>query len=344
MNIEKKLLILAIILIFSGILYNLMHTRVKMKAAMENFTIMNSEKSEINKMTVSETGPGVTSINTKDKSFLDLPIREFCVKSSFNSACSGSYMSVDTISYVLSRGCRFLDFEVYLVDDILCVGVSNNPLTGSQNITSTNTISLDAAFRQIITSGFSSPAPNPNDPLFVRIRLQTKNIDVLTSGVYNNVAMVIKNTLINRLYSDNVTSTTPINALMGKVVLVWDKISSGDYISDPKLTALVNMESGGDSMRTLSNASILTHSITPPHIHDDNNTSDVLMVRNISPDNSDSATSNPDSAKMISDYGIQFVCNRFYITDRNLANYEEFFRYGKCAFVPFSTAIPYLSI
>lgn len=344
MNIERKLLILAVIVIFSFVLFNLWQSRNKMKLSSENFSLMNSDGREMSNMRNSDNGPGVVSIETTNEKTLNMPLREFCVKSSFNTACSGTFMNTQAIQYVLSRGCRFIDFEVYLVDNILCVGVSSNPLTGSQNITSTNTITLDAALRQVIVSGFSAPTPNPSDPLFVRIRLQSKNIDKRTSGIYKMAAMVITNTLVNRLYTETVTPSTPLINIMGKIVLVWDKLSSPEYKSETSLTSLISMESGGDSMISNSYNTTLSLSILPPRIHDDEITSDVKIIRNISPDNNDSTVSNPNNIKMIGEYGAQYVCNRFYIKDANLLSYEKFFKNSRYAFVPFNVAIPYVAI
>ena len=33
------------------------------------------------------------------------PLREYCIKSSYNTALSGNYTSTDTIKYVRGRGC-----------------------------------------------------------------------------------------------------------------------------------------------------------------------------------------------------------------------------------------------
>lgn len=343
MNIEKKILILAVIVIFSAILYNLMKARSILKASIESFSIMGSASSELSAMTVSDTVPGIVSMEFGG-SIDNLPIREFCVKSSFNSACTGSYVDARAINYVLSRGCRFLDFEVYNINNILCVGVSTNPITGKQNVTSKNTISLDTALRQVIVSGFSSPSPNASDPIFVRIRLQVSGEDAISSEVYKNIASIINSTLNNRLYDKLVTSETPLRDLMGKIVLVWDNKISPEYVIAPKLVALVNIDSDSDLMRTFTNKLLSAQSLTPPHINDDSLTSDVYIMRNVSPDNTNESSINPINATLISEHGAQYVCNRFYIPDANLVSYEKFFRDNKRAFVPFSQAIPYTTI
>jgi hypothetical protein len=43
----------------------------------------------------------------------DMELMQYCIKGSVNSAYSGQYISDEMVKYVLSRGCRFLDFEVY---------------------------------------------------------------------------------------------------------------------------------------------------------------------------------------------------------------------------------------
>ena len=63
--------------------------------------------------------PSITNVSDTTK---NLPLKELCIKASYNTAyngydiinttnTNGSYH--DMIEYVLSRGCRFLDFELY---------------------------------------------------------------------------------------------------------------------------------------------------------------------------------------------------------------------------------------
>ena len=74
---------------------------------------------------------------------LNLPLREYCIKSSYNTALSGKYVSTDMIKYVLTRGCRFLDFEIFYVDNGPCVAYSVDPTFVT--VTSKNTIKLSEA-------------------------------------------------------------------------------------------------------------------------------------------------------------------------------------------------------
>ena len=53
----------------------------------------------------------ITSLQPK---YGKLPIKDYCIKSSFNSATTGKHVHENMIKYVLMSGCRFLDFEIFL--------------------------------------------------------------------------------------------------------------------------------------------------------------------------------------------------------------------------------------
>ena len=61
----------------------------------------------------------------------DNSLRNFIIKSSFNSAYSGSYMNLEMIKYVLKRGCRFLNFQVFIKDNTAIVAYSKEDFEGS---------------------------------------------------------------------------------------------------------------------------------------------------------------------------------------------------------------------
>ena len=48
-----------------------------------------------------------------------LPLREVCIKSSYSSSWSGTYISTDMINLILSRGYRYLDIPIYYGNDSL---------------------------------------------------------------------------------------------------------------------------------------------------------------------------------------------------------------------------------
>ena len=57
----------------------------------------------------------ISSIQSMENKYAKLPIKDYCIKSSYNSATTGKTVNKKMIQYVLSRGCRFLDFEVFYI-------------------------------------------------------------------------------------------------------------------------------------------------------------------------------------------------------------------------------------
>jgi hypothetical protein len=304
--------------------------------AKEGFTLFGDASSELAKMNnATIQGTGIAKMRSSV-----LPIKEFCIKSSYNSAYSGSHIGSDVLKYVLSRGCRYLDLEIYMVDNVAYVGFSTNPSSTHQNITSATTITLNDALTTINIYGFSSPSPNPTDPLFINFRPQSCGIDPVTSGMYKYIAGDIKNTLAPKLSSVKVTGLTPVRDIMNKIVIVMDVTVAPDYKKDKFLLGCVNMESGGTVLRTETYSRMERYNISPPVV-DSKNISNVAFLREIHPDQNE-ATSNPKYYVFVRDYGVQIVANRFYINDVHLKEYESFFSKFNTAFVPFSNAIIYM--
>jgi hypothetical protein len=297
------------------------------------------QNNELSIMTVKNEGPGVTTYNVQ--SFGNLPLKEYCIKSSYNSACSGVFMSLDTIKYILQRGCRFLDFELYYINQNVVVGYSNDGYT----MLSKNTLALTDVFACLISNGFSAPSPNLGDPLFVQLRIRTTD-----PQAYQNIATTITSGLSARLFKGNVDSNTLINTIMGKIVLVVDAQVSGDYSMYPvcntgdsnckSLGMLVNMQSNIYPLYKYNNKQMTNLLSNPPAMLDSQN-SDITVLRMIEPTTS-IETTNPNSSLFMQNYGAQIVENRFYMTDSALSKYELFFRDNKMAFVPFYIALPYL--
>jgi len=114
MHILKKFLILVIVLITIFIIYNLLKTRkaIKIQAELEKNkrSIEGFGEEEISNLKAFDTPISISAIQEK---YLDLPLREFIVKSSYNSAISGDYANKEAIRVLLERGVRLLDFEIY---------------------------------------------------------------------------------------------------------------------------------------------------------------------------------------------------------------------------------------
>jgi hypothetical protein len=297
------------------------------------------QSNEVSIMTVRNEGPGVVTYNVQ--SIGNLPLKEYCIKSSYNSACSGTFMNLDAIKYVLQRGCRFLDFEVYYINQNVVVGFSNDGYT----MLSKNTLALTDVFACLVTNGFSAPSPNLGDPLFIQLRIRTTD-----PQAYQNIASAITSNLSARLFKGNVDGNTLINTIMGKIVLVVDSQISGDYSMYPvcnsgdtnckSLGMLVNMQSNIYPLYKYNSKQMMNLLSNPPAMIDSQN-SDVTILRMIEPATS-TETINPNSSLFMQNYGVQIVENRFFIADSALTKYEQFFRDNKMAFVPFYIAIPFL--
>jgi hypothetical protein len=115
MEIYKKILILILIILFFYIGYRLLKkinccNKNKFEG-LENLNATN-EDIELNKLKNSENVT-IQSIHETDTK---LPLSQYVIKASYNSALTGKYVNSNMIKYVLSRGCRFLDFEIFLID------------------------------------------------------------------------------------------------------------------------------------------------------------------------------------------------------------------------------------
>ena len=57
-----------------------------------------------------QTSSNITDIREK---MYDIPLNQVCIKASYNSAYDGKDINIEMLEYVINRGCRFLDFELY---------------------------------------------------------------------------------------------------------------------------------------------------------------------------------------------------------------------------------------
>jgi len=142
----------------------------------------------------------------------DLPITKYTVKSSYNSACSGSSgtISSEMLKYTLSRGCRFIDFEISSVDGTpYVISTENSKLIDKNKIRK-----LSDILSTVVTYGLSDStgrAPNINDPLFIHLRINdpfpdasgSKDNDINRKKFYDSVGAVIQSKLGEFLYTED---------------------------------------------------------------------------------------------------------------------------------------------
>lgn len=389
MSVLKKILLFITIIIFLFILWNLIFIRISLKKQMnednkENFSIMSifgsTQQKEVIKSTNSSkvTIENISRYETIDSSIniLELPLKDFCVKASFNSAISGNFVSLDMLQYVINRGVRYLDFEVFYIEDVShnfipVVAASTDP--NFIVLSTENYILLDKVLGAAVANAFSSPCPNYSDPLFINLRIKSKNTnvyDAVGSSVDNNIQQKIcvdsKTSVISNLElgktiftAKTVTNDTKIKEILNSVVLSVDKTIFPNYLNESYtkcpingkndtskhcyyLKNYINIQNGSEDMNLIL-YSYLSPRI-PFQISDDNIRTDAQTITVLNPDNlylMNSSNGNLDYGDCILKYGCQIVPYRFYHYDDALEDYEDFFNMNRSGIVPLANAISY---
>jgi len=352
MNIYKRVLIAFIIILFSYILWRLIVRRSEIihenkKEGFEFNIIPTAAESELNSL---KDNTLHINIQTIQKQYATLPLKEYCIKGSYNSALTGKYVSNDMLVYQLSRGCRFFDFEVYYIQDPTSgnyspqVGYSTDGAFVSMN--SENTILLDNTLSALVSNAFSQPSPNNGDPLFINLRIKSNNNDV-----YRAVAGSVDFALRKKLYPKTVTKDTPMNELMGRVVLMVDKTINYNYTQYTgckdgdqtcyDLTQYTNLQSGSTNMMINRYTNILNQNHIQLFIKDDDLRTNVRNMNLVLPDVLPENAKNAYVQNFYVKYGCQIVPMKFYQQDHGLKLYEEFFNDNNAGIIPLSTAIMY---
>ena len=149
----------------------------------------------------------------------NLLLKNSLIKGSANSCYDangfieiGDELNDKGLFHVLQKGCRFLDFEIYNIDGAAGIGYS-----GSSDFSSleTNTVPTLEALNKIMDCAFTSPCPNPTDPLFLQFRMKT-----VKSSIFEELADDINNTCGHKLIDTPIKQDTTISDLKGKVVII----------------------------------------------------------------------------------------------------------------------------
>ena len=351
MNIYKKIVIALIIIIFSYIFWRLISKRNQLKKNTEPFSfniIPDSASSDLNKL--KDTIIKI-DMNSLPVVYHSLPLMDFCIKGSYNSAFTGKYINIDMLTYELSRGCRFFDFEVFFIENpesrIFSPQVAYSTDTNFSTMDCENSILLDNILSALVSNAFSTQnSPNSKDPLFINLRIKSNN-----SKVYKAVASSIDFTIKNMLYKGNVTKNTPMKDLMGKIVLCIDKTINynyRDYTNCDKtdkacydLKTYTNIESGSENMVLNRYTNTLNEKNVKLMIKDNNLNTNVQTMNLVLPDTIPDNAPNPNIQQFLIDHGSQIVPFKFYKKDEGLYKYEEFFNDTKGGIVPMSVAIIY---
>jgi len=217
--------------------------------------------------------------NVKYTDSANLPLREYCIKSSFNSAYNGTNVSAEVLENRIKEGYRFIDLNVFSASGDVYVGFSqdNTPTLVSSNLKLSDALTKisSAAFSNSTTFD-SSMSEVASYPVFVHIRVYrpaNSQVDIISevakvvNGVPNNPPQYKTHYLRN---SDGtpvqISGCTPLEQLMpgkkGKIIFSMDilnileiyapidkqsasTISPGDIAS---IDSFVNVLTGGSTI------------------------------------------------------------------------------------------------
>lgn len=190
----------------------------------------------------------LTSINAND-SQSKFKLRDYYIKAAYNAfnpdKFKNSNVSMEALLYVIARGCRFIDFEVFSVE--------NEPVIASSSVNSFNYketynhIPVSDAFEVLGSYVFSgSKCPNPGDPFIIHMRIMSKNItmyDKLAKIISQSksVARYLLGPKYGREYQSKDLGNENLLDFKGKIILIVD--GTNPLYRKTKLFELVNMSS-----------------------------------------------------------------------------------------------------
>jgi len=371
MSIVKKIILVIIILLFSIILYRLFEQRRIIQKNMENhattegYSGMNASnpdysyiKSEVASVAIdAKLLPSGVQNYSSDHS---LHLSNLCVKSSWNSAYSGGYVSDIMVQYVLSRGCRFLDFAVYLNDSNQAViGYSSDSTVANPSIKNTQDITLLSMLQSTLVNAFGNQSGqtyqvmNTSDPLFINIRprpfpnsdITTPLPDTLTKmrtlyGAIDSAIYAIYYDPNLQRYFNKTENIDPVSYpyTPNKLIIVKENNS---YATTNHLDFFHNMNSDSDILQHFY-TQINTNDPYRPSING-NNTVTKTRIDLLVPNNNVSSQSNPNIYSAISNYGINFNAMQYYKPDANLYECEKMFATYAGGIVPMAYCLNYIN-
>lgn len=305
-----------------------------------------------------------TGFSSVSASLYNIPLTSFCIKASYNSAYSGSYISESMVQYVLSRGCRFLDFEIYYMTETntpspddnydAYIGYSNSKDSLNPVIRNTTNVSLFKMLKTVFVSAFTSQVDSPfqttniDDPLFIQLRIR---------GTRESKAMIYKSIkktldyLYNKgydkyFYIGEFIPYNSIQSIIKKVIFIFEEDADDNNMTLMKNTIgknYINMLTNSPLLikKTYSDVNIDKFIATPPQKLDIKKV-DVIDLTLVVPEKN---TSNLDvfskKGSFLKDYGYQIVALQYYNNDNNLLKYEEMFKHYNGGIVPMAYLLTY---
>jgi hypothetical protein len=276
----------------------------------------------------------LTGIGKRDNRY-NLLLRDYYIKSSYNSCASGQFKNdwVDlcALTNVIKQGCRVLDFEVYMLNDNAVVATSNSikfTEKGTYNSIPIADVIKHVSDKAVSMSMSTEDCPNAHDPLFLHFRIKSDNIDV-----YNQIADALVLYMDSKMLSNQHSyenkghnlGMSPIKELLGKVIIMVDKLEN-NHIRGTKLDELVNIMGNSAFLRSLTYNDV-AHTPDMDELIDYNKKNMTIAYPNLS-----YKSSNYNSS-IVMQYGVQMSAMCFQTNDSFLQAYTTLFNRAGTAFL-----------
>jgi hypothetical protein len=334
---------------------------------LESFSIMDPiEKKKMDQSVKSvaiDPKQFTNTISSFSKKVQDLSLNQFCIKGSVNSAYTGDYITPTMVQYVLSRGCRALDFEIYMDGEerpIVGYSPDQTALNPSSRHTSNKKfpylrdvlkITIQSAFNS--TNGTAYTTPNKDDPLFINIRLKTdaNNKSRLFNLVQDDLRD-LRSDFRSYFYASYLDpSGTKIQELKRKVIFIFESNANGaNGASLPANTSLgyiYNLLTGSNvNVRNYYQLFPNSSQATPPIIEGNNRvitdaTNGTIPFTMVLPDTGKSKQPNMNIFSSIQNYGYQMNMMQYYVNDLLLIQNEDIFNTYNGGIVPMAYCLTY---
>ena len=302
--------------------------------------VINVDDSTQNSNTTQETDPTGSGLDGT------YAIRDYYIFSSYNSCnnnktTSNNNVDTQSLKNVIAQGVRFLDFEIY--------SLNNQPIVATSTIPnnffikeSNDSIPFRNVFESIINTAFNiSTAPNPTDPLFIHLRIQSTN-----QTMFSNMAVIFKNYessgyILGPQYSfeyqdckDNNNkldcsirniSSLPLNMFKNKIIIMIDKQNT-NVLDNTDLMEFCNLMTNSINCRLITNYE-MKNSPDQNELIDFNKKSMTIVTPDVGAN-----SSNPNilTANLL---GIQLTAINFSNQDTFYTNTFNFFNDSGTAFI-----------
>ncbi len=292
------------------------------------YTLSKTRKIKCNTLDANYPEKPIISSLQNDDYGMKLLLRDFYIKSAYN-CCSisnfkNSFVDLCALKNCIKQGVRCFDVEIYSLNDEPIISTSS---IDNYHVKQTyNYITYVNFLKTLDSMGFSSTSPTQHDPLFIHMRVKSKNKVIFDKMAKYISAYCDNNKLLSPTYSNeyngNNLGKVPIKDLMGKYIFMIER--SNPLYTETKLFEYINMSSKSIFLRGLRNYDV---EFTPDHkdLIEYNKKNMTLSMPDLS-----NSTTNVKAAIHLN-YGCQFVCMCYQNLDQNMEYINKFFTDAKRA-------------